>query len=180
VDSGESQRDESKGPTALAQVGPCPVPPEQRPLREYEQLLASWFFAWPAGPSARLPRILATAWLIALPPCLLVASGSVSLRRDVPQLVAAAAVAALLPPLLLLLRQWLGWNYVRRRLQAHIVEYEESGWYDGMVWEKPPAWRQQDLLVARHQVSPVLARIVRGIAVTTSLLLSGTALCQAL
>ena len=22
---------------------PCPVPPEQRPLQEYEQLLASWF-----------------------------------------------------------------------------------------------------------------------------------------
>lgn len=164
----------------MAQLGPCPVPPEQRPLREYEQLLASWFFAWPAGPVARLPRILATAWLLALPLCLLVASGSISLRRDIPRLVAAAAVAALLPPLLLLLRQWLGWSYVRRRLQAHTVEYEESGWYDGMVWEKPPTWRQQDLLVARLQVAPVLGRIGRGIAVTASLLLAGAALCQAL
>ncbi|MFN9871020.1 MAG: CGLD27 family protein [Cyanobacteriota bacterium] len=164
----------------IAQEGPCPVPPEQRPLREYEQLLASWFFSWPAGSAARLPRILATAWLLALPLCLLVASGSVSLRRNLPQLAAAAAVAALLPPLLLLLRQWLGWSYVRRRLLAHTVEYEESGWYDGMEWEKPLAWRQQDLLVARHQVSPVLTRIVRGIGVTATLLLSGTALCQAL
>jgi len=180
VGSNQADRENPTGPTTLAQLGPCPVPPEQRPLREYEQLLASWFFAWPAGTSARLRRILATVWLLALPLCLLVASGSVSLRRDLPRLVAAAAVAALLPPLLMLLRQWLGWSYVRRRLQDHTVEYEESGWYDGMVWEKPPAWRQQDLLVARHQVSPVLARIGRGIAVTTSLLLAGTALCQAL
>lgn len=155
------------------------MPPEQRPLQEYEQLLASWFFAWPAGPPARLPRNLAAAWLLTLPLCLVVAGGSISLRRNLPLLVAAATVAALLPPLLLLVRQWLGWGYVQRRLQAHTVEYEESGWYDGMEWEKPPAWRQQDLLVARHQVAPVLERIGRGIAVITTLVVVGTALCQA-
>jgi len=172
--------DQGRSPELPVQTGPCPVPPEQRPLQEYQDLLASWFFVWPAGTPARLPRTLAIVWLLALPLCLLVASGSISLRRDPPQLLAAAAAAALLPPLLLLLRQWLGWRYVNRRLQAERVEYEESGWYDGMVWEKPEAWHQQDLLVARHQVAPVLQRIRRGIALTLGLLVAGATLCQAL
>ncbi|MCX5947794.1 MAG: CGLD27 family protein, partial [Cyanobacteria bacterium] len=57
--------------------------------------------------------------------------------------------------------------------------YEESGWYDGQVWEKPVAWRQQDLLVATHQVKPVLQRLRRTILITLVLLLVGTGLCQA-
>ena len=71
-------------------------------------------------------------------------------------MVLAAAVAALVLPLLLLCRQWLGWTYVRKRLVSERVEYEESGWYDGQIWEKPLTWRQRDLLVASHQVGPVL------------------------
>jgi len=82
-------------------------------------------------------------------------------------------------PLLLLARQWLGWAYVRQRLVAETVEYEESGWYDGQVWEKPIAWRQQDLLVARFQVDPVMRRLRQGAAVAAGLLLAGAGLCQA-
>jgi hypothetical protein len=48
------------------------------------------------------------------------------------------------------------------------------------VWEKPLSWRQQDLLVARHQVAPILVRLGRGIALAGSLLLAGAGLCQAL
>jgi hypothetical protein len=69
---------------------------------------------------------------------------------------------------------------VRKRLIAETVEYEESGWYDGQVWEKPIAWRQQDLLVARFQVDPVMRRLRHGAAVVAGLLLAGAGLCQAL
>jgi hypothetical protein len=89
-------------------------------------------------------------------------------------------VAALLLPLLLLTRQWLGWTSIQRRLVATAVEYEESGWYDGQVWEKPLAWREQDLLVATHQVRPVLERLQRALAIAAVLLLAGASLCQAL
>ena len=159
---------------------PCPVPPEQRPLEEYGQLLRSWFFAWPAAGSLPLGRSLLISWLLVLPIALLVASGSYTLRHDPLRLGLAAATAAALLPLLLLARQWLGWAYVRRRLVSERVEYEESGWYDGQIWEKPIAWRQQDLLVARFQVEPVMARLRRGVAVAATLLLAGAGLCQAL
>jgi hypothetical protein len=159
---------------------PCPVPPEQRPLEEYRQLSASWFFAWPAGTLQALLQPLVLSWLLAFPLCLLIASGSWPLRHHPPRLVAVAAVAAVLPALLLLVRQWLGWTYVLRRLNSERVEYEESGWYDGQVWEKPLAWRQQDLLVARHQVRPVLERLRRALGVAAALILTGAAVCQAL
>ncbi len=157
----------------------CPVPPEQRPLREYDQLLRSWFFVWPSGQPRALLRPLLISWLLALAPSLVVASGSLSLRHDPLRLMLAGAAAALLLPLFLLLRQWLGWSYVQRRLLAIEVAYEESGWYDGQIWEKPVAWRQQDLLVATHQVRPVLRRLQQALLLTVALLLAGTGLCQA-
>jgi hypothetical protein len=160
--------------------GVCPVPPAQRPLQQYEELRDSWFFAWPSRGAAGLTRALLGCWLLALPPSLLVASGSWVLRYRPLELVLAAAVAAILLPLLLLLRQWLGWRSIHRRLVSEKVEYEESGWYDGQVWEKPLSWRQQDLLVAQHQVRPMLSHLERALAISAALMLAGTGLCQAL
>ena len=159
---------------------PCPVPPEQRPLEEYSQLCRSWFFRWPTGDPIALAKPLLISWLLALPLCLLVASGSHELRHQPPRLVLVGVVMALLPPLLMLWRQWLGWGYVLRRLRADRILYEESGWYDGQEWSKPTSWRQQDLLVANHQVAPIHHRIGRGLLLTLVLLLGGAGLCQAL
>ena len=158
----------------------CPVPPEQRPLREYEQLLESWVFVWPAQNFSELVRPLATSWLLLAPLTVLVASGSWVMRHHPAQLVLAGLVAAVALPILLLVRQWLGWTYVHRRLLSERVEYEESGWYDGQVWEKPLAWRQQDLLVAQHQVQPVLRRLQQAAMLAVILALVGASLCQAL
>mgnify|MGYP001449869380 CR=1 FL=1 len=112
--------------------------------------------------------------------CILIASGSWTLRADPPRLVVAGAVAALVLPLLLLVRQWLGWTYVMKRLLAEKVDYEESGWYDGQTWEKPLSWRSKDLLVARHEVRPILGRLSRAMAAAAGLMLGGASLCQAL
>jgi hypothetical protein len=170
-----------------APVGPadapldgCPVPLPQRPLAQYEELRDSWFFAWPGRGDAGLIRALVSSWLLALPFTLLVASGSWSLRHRPLALALAAAVAAVGLPVLLLLRQWLGWRTIHQRLLSERVEYEESGWYDGQVWEKPLTWRQQDRLVAQHQVGPMLGRLRRALAIAALLILLGTGLCQAL
>ena len=157
----------------------CPVPQEQQPLREYQQLLTSWFFVWPSASSLALFRALAIAWVLALLPALLVANGSYALRHRPMPLLLAALVVALLLPLLLLVRQWLGWRYVLQRLVRERVDYEESGWYDGQVWEKPLAWRQRDLLVARHQLQPVMERLRRALLLTLALMSGGMVLLVA-
>jgi hypothetical protein len=153
---------------------PCPVPSAQQPLQQYQELRDSWFFAWPRESLGGLLRPLALSWLLILPLTLLVSSGSWVLRHHPLQLLLAAAVAAVALPILLLVRQWLGWRSIHQRLMSERVEYEESGWYDGQVWEKPLSWRQQDLLVARHQVRPMLGRLQRAIAGSATLMLLGT------
>ncbi|MFM7314208.1 MAG: CGLD27 family protein [Cyanobium sp.] len=163
-------------PIPAGESAACPVPPEQRPQCEYEQLLQSWFFAWPAGSAGSLTKPLLSAWLLALLPSLLVASGSYALRHHSLPLIVAAGVVALLLPMLLLIRQWLGWTYVRRRLVSERVEYEESGWYDGQVWEKPLAWRQRDLLIARHELGPVLQRLRTALLLIAALMAGGSGL----
>ena len=176
----EPQPDPSLREALLSEIDACPVPPEQRPLELYRELQASWFFAWPHGSDSGLAVPLGRSLLIAMPLTLLVATGSVPLRHDPLRLAIAGGVAALLVPLLLLVRQWLGWSTLNRRLIATAVDYEESGWYDGQVWEKPVSWREQDLLVSRHEVRPVLQRLQRAFAVIAALLLVGAGLCQAL
>jgi hypothetical protein len=158
----------------------CPVPPEQRPLQEYSQLCRSWFFRWPTASSFALAKPLLISWALALPICLLVSSGSHQLRHEPLRFVLVAAVMAVLPPLLMLWRQWLGWGYVLGRLRAERIFYEESGWYDGQEWIKPISWRQQDLLVATHQVAPIHRRLSRGLMLALALLLGGAGVCQAL
>ena len=169
----------SPGPDSV-DPSACPVDREQLPLEEYRQLEHSWFFCWPAKGAGALARSLLVSWLVALPLGWIVASGSWSLRHHPPRLALAALTVTLVLPLLLLLRQWLGWSRLHGRLCSERVEYEESGWYDGQVWEKPVAWRQRDLLVARHQVGPVLLRLRRGILWILLLMGLGTGLCQAL
>ncbi|BBL86547.1 Ycf36 protein (chromatophore) [Paulinella micropora] len=156
----------------------CPVPPEQRPLEEFSQLKSSWFFAWPSENFISLTRPLGFSWLLLLPVSLLIASGSVPLRHDLPRLVTASAVAAIMLPFLLLIRQWLGWAYVNRRLLSNQIEYEESGWYDGQTWEKPLSWRQRDLLVAQYQVKPILIRLQKAMGIAAVLMMWGAILCQ--
>jgi hypothetical protein len=158
-----------------ASAAPCPVPAAQRPLQQYQELRDSWFFAWPRHDLPGLLRPLALSWLLVLPVTVLVSSGSWVLRHHPLQLLLAGAVAAILLPTLLLTRQWLGWRSIHQRLISERVEYEESGWYDGQVWEKPLSWRQQDLLVARHQVRPVLNRLRQAVGGCMALMLLGSA-----
>lgn len=158
----------------------CPVPAEQRPLEEFHQLSRSWFFSWPTKSVPHLLGRLITSWLLMLPLSTLIASGSWILRNDPIRMTTAGSVSALVLPLFLLLRQWLGWTYIMKRLLAKSVDYEESGWYDGQCWEKPISWRNKDLLIARHEVRPILGRISSAIAAATLLMLLGAIICKAL
>ena len=154
----------------------CPVPVEQRPLQQYEELRQSWFFCWADADLFACLKPFALCWLLAIPITTVIATGSVPLQKDLPRLLAAGLVAALVLPLLLLVRQWLGWTFVLRRLLAESIEYEESGWYDGQIWEKPLEWRQRDWLVAQHQVRPLLLGLQQLMTMATGALLLGAAL----
>ncbi|KAG1342057.1 putative Casein kinase II subunit alpha-2 [Cocos nucifera] len=59
-------------------------------------------------------------------------------RPDPLKFVLAAGTGTLLLVSLVVLRIYLGWSYVGDRLLSAVIPYEESGWYDGQMWVKPP------------------------------------------
>ena len=134
----------------------CPVPLDQRPLNEFNSIRDSWIISWPFLERSTFYRKLTYSWLLITPISLTISSGSDYLKNNMFELTFVSFTASLAFPILLLIRQWLSWIYIYKRLNSENIEYEESGWYDGQVWEKPIDWRAKDLLIAQHQIKPIL------------------------
>jgi len=134
----------------------CPVPQDQRPLNEFNSIRNSWIISWPLLDKTVFYKKLIFSWFLITPISLIISYGSDYLKNNIFNLTITSLVASLLCPILLLSRQWLSWIYIYKRLNSENIEYEESGWYDGQVWEKPLNWRAKDLLIAQYQVKPVL------------------------
>ena len=134
----------------------CPVPLNQRPLNEFNNIRNSWIISWPLLDKSIFYRNLIYSWILIMPVSLIISYGSHYLKNNIFQLTFISLTASLLFPILLLSRQWLSWIYIYKRLNSENIEYEETGWYDGQIWEKPIDWRAKDLLIAHHQVKPIL------------------------
>jgi len=63
-------------------------------------------------------------------------------------------------------------------LNSERVEYEESGWYDGQVWEKPLVLKQKESLIASIEVKPILKNLVQIFSIISIIALSGILLFQ--
>ncbi|MBW3041851.1 CGLD27 family protein [Prochlorococcus marinus] len=134
----------------------CPVPSNQRPLNEFNSIRNSWIISWPLLEKKFFYRKLIFSWIFIAPISLTISYGSDYLKNNIFDLAIISLTTSLFLPILLLIRQWLSWFYIYKRLNAENIEYEESGWYDGQIWEKPIDWRAKDLLIAQHQVKPIL------------------------
>jgi hypothetical protein len=139
----------------------CPVPTEQQPLNEYQELQDSWFFGWVTlalrGYIMKLVWVWGWSWLLAGP----VAAASFAPQKYFWHFILCGAAGAGVFLALTLLRLYLGWSYVRDRLLQETIFYEESGWYDGQTWTKPPEILTRDRLIVSYQVQPILKRLKR-------------------
>jgi hypothetical protein len=155
-------------------VSICPVPTEQQPINEYQELRESWFFRWGTlelrGYITKLAWVWGVSWLVAGP---LAAASFVPNRYTVQFLLCGAAGAGVFLGLTLL-RLYLGWSYVRDRLLKETIFYEESGWYDGQTWTKPPEILTRDRLIVSYQVQPILKRLKRTFGILILLVFGGT------
>jgi len=148
----------------------CPVPEEQQPLNEYEQLKESSFFCWTTLDTMAYGRKLAWVWLWGWAISGPIAAASFPPPKHPLQFLLAGAGGALLLVVMLLLRLYLGWSYVRDRLTQEKIVYEESGWYDGQSWQKTPEILARDRLIASYQVQPQLARVQQTFAAIAALI----------
>ena len=146
----------------------CPVPLNQRPLNEFNTIRNSWVISWPLLERSIFYRKLIYSWIFFTPISFMISYGSDYLKNNFLCLTFTGLTASLIMPILLLIRQWLSWIYIYKRLNSENIEYEESGWYDGQVWEKPTDWRAKDLLIAQHQVKPILDHLKLLVVILTA------------
>jgi hypothetical protein len=152
----------------------CPVPLEQQPIYEYEQLKESWLFDWGILAIGQYSRKV--AW-VAFWSLLLVTPLSMSLFTPAKaplEFVLSSLMGISILTALFLSRIYLGWQYVKDRLKSDRIFYEESGWYDGQTWLKPSAMLDRDLLVVNYEIEPILQRLSKTYALIGAIIAVST------
>ncbi|KAJ6406491.1 hypothetical protein OIU84_010079 [Salix udensis] len=139
----------------------CPVPLDQQPINEYQNLSTSFPFSWASGDIVEYcSRLFVTgasfALLIALP---VTWFGTVGPKTEPLKPVLAALSSGVFVVSIAVVRMYLGWAYVGNRLLSATVEYEETGWYDGQIWVKTAEVLARDRLLGSFSVKPVLSRL---------------------
>ena len=155
----------------------CPVPREQQPTNEFIELSKSSIFSWPKTKKS-LIFILIKFWIGAFILFLVISSGSVYFKTSLLRYILLSFFSSLSIPLLITIRLYLGWNHIFKRLTSEKVEYEESGWYDGQVWEKPLVLREKEILIASIEVKPILRNLIQVFSIISVLALSGISIFQ--
>lgn len=153
------------------------VPYEQRPVNEYSALKESSLYSWaelsPGSFFMRLGSLcLVTFTVLAAP----ISAASFSPGKDPLKFVLAAGIGTLLLVSLVVLRIYLGWSYVGDRLLSAVVPYEETGWYDGQMWVKPPEVLARDRLLGSYKVKPVINLLKQTLVGTGALLVGAVSL----
>jgi len=155
----------------------CPVPKEQQPTNEFLELSNSKIFSL-AKTNKKFSIILITIWLVAFLIFLIISSGSTYFNTYLLKYVLLSFFGSLSVPLLITIRLLLGWIHIYRRLTSEIIEYEESGWYDGQIWIKPIELKEKESLIASIEVKPILKNITQVTSVIISLILIGILISQ--
>ncbi len=122
--------------------------------------------------------ILIKFWVGAFVLFLVISSGSVYFKSSLLRYILLSFFSSLSIPLLISIRLYLGWNHVFKRLTSARVEYEESGWYDGQVWEKPIVLKEKESLIASIEVKPILKNLIQIFSIISVLALSGILIFQ--
>lgn len=148
----------------------CPVPLEQQPVNEYQELAQSWFFPWPTLSKWQFALKLTKVWLWSLFICAPIASASFFPQDQTLAFILSSALGSSLFVAFALIRLYLGWSYIGDRLTKTKIVYEESSWYDGQIWEKPLEFYRRDQLIFQYQVQPILIRLKKSFTLLLSLI----------
>jgi len=140
-------------------VTQCPVPKDQRPLNEYNELKNSFGFRW----TIETPQIFFKTLILLLTYIVFVVTFFISNMHDwksnIFELLLWIISSSFTILTILLLRLYLAWEYIYNRLMNASVTYEESGWYDGQTWIKTNEILIQDRLIGSYEVLPILYRL---------------------
>lgn len=157
------------------------VPVEQRPVAQLDELKGAWLYSWATLDQAEYLKRLATLFAafffaIGAP----ISFVTFDPAKDPAEFVLSAAVGSLVVVAVATIRIYLGWSYVGDRLFTASLEYEESGWYDGQLFVKPPEVLGRDRLLGMYEVRPVLSKLRGALVGVAALLLAATVVLSGL
>lgn len=138
------------------------VPEGQRPVNEYLDVTSQPLFGWAATKSGsmglflRLSVFYCTIFGLV---CYPISGATFTQEGYAFQKIAASNVGAMFVVLLLVFRLYAGWEYIGQRLSSKVIEYEETGWYDGDWEEKTETEMRRDRLLFNNEVRPVVERL---------------------
>ncbi len=154
----------------------CPVPKEQQPINEYQELQDSWFFGWvklaPAKYIAKLVWVGVWSSIVTAP----LSAASFPIAKYPLQFVIWTIAGSLVIVALTGIRLYLGWIYIKNRLYNEAIFYEESGWYDGQTWLKTSEILTRDRLIVSYEIQPILKRIQITFTILLGIIIAGTSL----
>ncbi len=137
----------------------CPVPRDQRPFYEYIKRKQSTLLGFVGlneiGYTNRFFSILLGLFVFTLP----VTSWFISITYYPFQTILINLLLCLIIESLIYGYFYITWLYAGKRLVAAKVWYEESGWYDGRVWIKPPSILRHERLLYHYQLVPLVNRL---------------------
>lgn len=136
------------------------VPEAQRPINEYLDVTNQPFFSWAENDIPGLLLRIGIFYAIMFATiCYPISSATFTQDGFLVQKLVSSNVGALFVSLLLLFRIYSGYEYLGQRLSSKVIEYEETGWYDGDVEEKTSTELQRDRMLYSNQVKPVIDRL---------------------
>ena len=150
----------------------CPVPSEQQPVNEYQELAESWFFRWVTFSKWQFAFKLTKIWILSLFICIPISAASFSPQQEIVAFILSSGLGASLFVTFALIRLYLGWSYIGDRLKKTKIVYEETSWYDGQIWEKPLEFYRRDQLIFQYQVQPILIRLRKSFILLLTLISS--------
>ena len=137
----------------------CPVPRDQRPFYEYIKRKDSSILGWVGlnelNYTRRFFTTLVGIFAITLPfTCWFISLSYYPIQTLLINLLISLTFQTLLYGYF-----FVTWIYAGKRLVAAKVWYEESGWYDGRVWIKPPSILRHERLLYHYQLVPLITRL---------------------
>lgn len=153
----------------------CPVPINQQPLEEYSALLKSKYILW----SLFLINTISKQQCVHC--CLLIVlinfvsfiiSETLNLNFFLKFLY--VIIITLLVILITTLKLYLDFSYIGKRLISSIIDYEESGWYNGQKWVKNPKSLMKERIIGIYKIQPIIDKLK---ILLTTLSLTLSALC---
>lgn len=137
----------------------CPVPRDQRPFYEYIKRKDSTILGWVSLNESNYTRRFFLTLLGIFSVSLPFTSWFISLKYYPFETVLVNLFIALIFQSLIYGYFFVTWLYAGKRLVAAKVWYEESGWYDGRIWIKPPSILRHERLLYHYQLVPLITRL---------------------